>query len=281
VTWRIERFDHTNRRAYARKVDSDYFTDAETNTEVRVLRLEAHSQRERGEHPVPPEILAAGAAGTSGSLKVLPNLAEGEDPPSGEDYSVWRGEVHVTTLATQYKKVRFYSRENVGAGEIHLPPEELTTEAFVLTLSEPTAADLGLAGGDRGAAWRGMGNLIRRVAPLYVRCSPSDLGISTQVRSPHFQRPTLYLYDRVQGGVGLGELVFREHRSLLLAARQVLVRCSCTQGCPACVGPLAEVGPLGKETAFRLLEHLATGPGPHERAAPEGVDAMAGETGAQ
>lgn len=274
VTWRIERFDHTNRRAYARKVDSDYFTDAETNTEVRVLRLEAHSQREREAHPVPPEVVAAGAAGTSGTMSALP---EDGDLCSGEDYSVWRGEVHVTTLATQYKKVRFYSRENVGAGEIHLPPEELTTEAFVLTLSESTAADLGLAGGDRGSAWRGMGNLLRRVAPLYVRCSPSDLGISTQVRSPHFKRPTLYLYDRVQGGVGLGELVFREHRSLLIAARQVLVRCSCTQGCPACVGPLAEVGPLGKETAARLLEHLASGPGPHECEAPEPSSAAAGE----
>lgn len=278
VTWRIERFDHTNRRAYARKVDSDYFTDAETNTEVRVLRLEAHSQRGRDEHPVPAEVVAAGAAGTSGSVQALPDPPANEGSSNGEDYSVWRGEVHVTTLATQYKKVRFYSRENVGAGEIHLPPEELTTEAFVLTLSESTAADLGLAGGDRGAAWRGMGNLLRRVAPLYVRCSPSDLGISTQVRSPHFQRPTLYLYDRVQGGVGLGELVFREHRSLLAAARQVLVRCDCAQGCPACVGPLAEVGPLGKETAARLLEHLASGPGPHECEAPEETNAMVGET---
>jgi len=258
VTWRIERFDHTNRRAYARNVDSDYFTDAETNTEVRVLRLEAHSQRERAEFPVPAEVLAAAAAGVSGSMPAT----EIDKEPSAEDYSVWRGEVHVTTVATQYKKVRFYTRENVGAGDIHLPAEELSTEAFVLTLSERTGADLGLAGGDRGSAWRGMGNLMRRVAPLYVRCAPSDLGISTQVRSPHFQRPTLFLYDRVQGGVGLGELVFREHRSLLAAALQVLQRCGCARGCPGCVGPLAEVGPLGKETAGRLLKHLSSGPGP-------------------
>jgi DEAD/DEAH box helicase domain-containing protein len=279
VTWRIERFDHTNRRAYARKVDSDYFTEAETNTEVRVLRLEARSRRLRAEHPVPPEVLAAVASGVSGEMKPAQVPHSDDVRDGGEDYSVWRGEVHVTTVATQYKKVRFYSRENVGAGEIHLPPEELTTEAFVLTLSEPTAADLGLAGGNRGAAWRGMGNLLRRVAPLYVRCSPSDLGISSQVRSPHFRRPTLYLYDRVQGGVGLGELVFRKHRALLAAARQVLQRCSCAQGCPACVGPLAEVGPLGKETAARLLVHLATGPGPRECEASESLLAMDEEVG--
>ncbi|HKX46631.1 MAG TPA: DEAD/DEAH box helicase, partial [Planctomycetota bacterium] len=44
-TWKIERFDYENRRAYARKVASDYFTDAQTDTEVRVLRLEARASR--------------------------------------------------------------------------------------------------------------------------------------------------------------------------------------------------------------------------------------------
>ncbi len=306
VTWRIERFDHKNRRAYARMVESDYFTDAETNTEVRILRLEYHAERSRADHPIPADVVARGAASSSGeALPDLPSRGEplemrGQDlnamstlsectdsgrsggsmpaPASGgepdcsahEDYSVWRGEVHVTTVATQYKKVRFYSRENVGAGDIHLPPEELDTEAFVLTLSEESAADLGLAGGDRGAAWRGVGNLLRRVAPLFVRCSASDLGISTQVRSPHFQRPALFLYDRVQGGVGLGELVFEAHRDMLSAAREVIESCACELGCPACVGPVAEVGPLGKETAQRMLAHLASGPAPEDRVHAEG-----------
>jgi len=259
VTWRIERFDHANRRAYARPVDSDYFTDAQTDTEVRVLRLEERGLRLRASWPVAqPE---------------LPPSALPFDAPDDEDYSVWRGEVHVTTVATQFKKISFYSRENVGAGDIHLPPEELDTEAFVLTVSDATAAELGLAGGDRGAAWRALGNLLRRLTPLYVRCAPSDLGISTQVRSPHFGRPAIYLYDRVQGGVGLGELVFAEHRSLLAAALEVVERCDCERGCPGCVGPMAEVGPIGKQTALTLLRHLAAGPGPES--APAGPEESA------
>jgi len=227
-TWIVERFDYKNRRAYVRLVDSDYFTEAQTNTEVRVLRLELCARRER----------------TDGK---------------GEDASVWRGEVHVTTLATDFKKIRFYTRENVGADDIHLPAEELDTEAFVLTLSEETAADLGLHGGDRGAAWHGVGHLMRRVAPLWVRCQPGDLGISTQVKAPHFARPALFLYDRVQGGVGLAELLFRGYGEVLRAAREVARGCACRQGCPACVGPPEEVGPLGKETALRILDHLVEG----------------------
>ncbi len=240
--YKVERFDYHNRRAYARKVDSDYFTEAQTDTEVRVLRLEETARRER-------------AAGGEGNAV--------------EDYAVWRGEVHVTTVATLYKKIRFYTRENVGAEDIVLPPEELDTEAFVLTLSEETACALGLHGGDRGAAWHGLGALLRRVAPLFLRCQPSDLGLSTQIKSPHFERPALFLYDRVQGGVGLARLLYRAHRDVLAAAREVLGRCACRGGCPACVGPTVEVGNAGKQTAQRILAHLLDGPPATEADVPD------------
>ncbi|MCL4152976.1 UNVERIFIED_CONTAM: hypothetical protein GTU68_014648, partial [Idotea baltica] len=272
-TWIVERFDYQNRRAYVRLVDTDYFTEAEVHTEVRVLRLELCRSRDRAvapvENPLGPQATAS-----------LParNL-----PADGEDCAIWRGEVHVTTLATMYKKIRFYTRENVGADDIVLPAEELDTDAFVLTLSESTASELGLHGGDRGAAWHGVGHLVRRVAPLYVRCQPNDLGISTQVKAPHFNRPALYLYDRVQGGVGLAELLFQGYRAVLAAALAVAHGCACDNGCPGCVGPVDEVGPLGKETAIRILEHLVSGPDlidaeiePVETDSPEPVPADAG-----
>ena len=234
-TWIIERFDYENRKAWARPVTTDYFTDAMTDTEVRLERLERRELRGR------------------------PQSSGG-----GEDYSAWSGEVHVKTLAKYYKKVRFYTRENVGAEDIHLPAEELDTQAFILTLSEESAAELGLTAGDRGAAWRGVGSLMRRVAPLFLRCQPRDLGLSAQVKAPHFRRPALYLFDRIQGGVGLSELLFGAHREVLAAALEVAARCECSLGCPACVGPPAEVGPLGKETALGILEHLAGGAAPRE-----------------
>lgn len=221
-TWKIERFDHKNRRAYARSVSTDYFTDAQTDTEVRVLRLEARRSR-----------------------------------PS--DYDVWSGEVHVTTVATQYKKIRFYTRENVGAEDIHLPPEELDTDAFVITISEESAADLGLHQGDGAAAWRAVGVLVRRTAPLFLRCRPGDLGLSATIKSKHFDAPALFLYERVQGGVGLSNLLLEGHRELLEAALEIVARCTCPRGCPSCVGPIEEVGAAGKETARRVLEHLIAG----------------------
>jgi DEAD/DEAH box helicase domain-containing protein len=224
-TWKVERFDYENRRAYVRRVESDYFTEAETDTEVRVLRLEERRARRRAD--------------------------------GSEDWSVWRGEVHVTTLATLYKKIRFYTRESVGAEDIHLPAEEMETEACSLTISTASAAELGLEAGSRSAAWAGLGRLLRRVAPLYLRCQPSDLGLSTEVRSKHFGRPAIHLYDRVPGSVGLGGALFRDVQAVLAAAQEVVERCACQHGCPACVGPVEEVGALGKETARRVLAHLA------------------------
>jgi len=235
-TWKVERFDYENRRAYLKRVESDYFTEAETDTEVAVLRLERTARRDRS-----------------------------AQANSGEDYSVWAGEVHVTTLATQYKKVRFYTRESVGAEDIHLPAEELDTQACVLTLSEDSARELGLDQGDRGAAWAGVGKLIRHVAPLFLRCQPQDLGISTQVKSKHFRRPALFFYDKVQGGVGLSELLYEGHREVLAAAREVVTNCACKNGCPVCVGPPEQAGALGKSTAIAILAHLCATGAPSER----------------
>ena len=45
-------------------------------------------------------------------------------------------------------------------------------------------------------------------------------GLASEVRSAHFRRPTLTLWDRVQGGVGLGERLFEEHRQVLAAAAE-------------------------------------------------------------
>ena len=266
--WKVERFDYENRRAYVRAVESDYFTEAELDVTVRVLRLEQRAKRSRGEAPVanPYSLATSGGmtvaqheSGAPRPVETSPSAAPLADS-EGEDVSVWRGEVHVTAVATQYKKVRFYTRESVGAEDIHLPPEELDTEAFVLTISDATSIDLGLVGGDRGASWRGVGTILRRVAPMFLRCQPSDLGLSTQVRSPHFRRPALILYDAIQGGVGLSEILFGCWRSMGSAALDVVSHCPCVSGCPGCVGPVEEVGPLGKESTIRILEHLSRGP---------------------
>ena len=45
-------------------------------------------------------------------------------------------------------------------------------------------------------------------------------------------------------------------RELLSKASALIAGCDCETGCPTCVGPVGETGPLAKTVAIRLLEHL-------------------------
>ena len=217
-TWLVERFEYQDRRAFVRRVDADYYTEADTETDVKVLRVDATD-----------------------------DFAE---------YTAHRGEVHVSTLAKAFKKIKFYTRENVGIGEIHLPPEEFETEACALVLKPALCARLLLLRGGEASCLQGVGELLQGLVPLFLRVDPGDVRVSSAVQHPHFQAPTLILYDRVPNGVGLAERVFRSHRDILRAARGVVRRCVCATGCPACVGPGASLGARSKQVAVAILDGL-------------------------
>ncbi|MCC6783037.1 MAG: DEAD/DEAH box helicase [Planctomycetes bacterium] len=217
----VEEFRYDDRRCYVRRADVDYYTEADTETEVRVLHLDAS-----------------------------------EDFGS---YCAHRCEVHVSTLAKAYKKLRFYTRENVGDGEIDLPPEEFETEACVLALDPELAVRAGLSEGANGGGLRGLAELIQGLVPLFVRVDPGDVRVSSELRHPHFERPTILIHDAIPNGVGLSERIFAVHREVLQAALGVVTRCRCAGGCPSCIGPARDQGRRGKALARRILEELLGG----------------------
>jgi DEAD/DEAH box helicase domain-containing protein len=217
-TYVIENLDFENRRALARKQETDYFTEAETETAIRVLHVD--EEIERG------------------------------------GYRLSRGDVEVTTQATVYKKIRFYTRENVGAGEIDLPSETFDTEAFWIAFDRALVRAVGLLGGGRVGALTGFGRLLGRIAPLWVRCDPADLRVVAEARSGHSGLPTVTLHEVVPGGVGLADRCFDVFSRVLDVMARVVARCSCERGCPACVGTEEQVGPEGKATVRVLLDAL-------------------------
>lgn len=48
----------------------------------------------------------------------------------------------------------------------------------------------------------------------------------------------LYLYDKLEGGVGYAEKVFEKIEDTLGLCRRMIQECTCENGCPACVPPL-------------------------------------------
>jgi DEAD/DEAH box helicase domain-containing protein len=160
------------------------------------------------------------------------------------------GEVMVASLVTLFKKLKFGTDENVGWGPIELPELELQTTAYWLTVEQ---AATGWRRDELDVALIGAGRAIQAVAAVLLMVDPRDLGLVSQVRSPHQESPTIYLYEAVPGGVGLSERLFARHDELVAGARDLIEACGCDSGCPACTGPRLDPAVDAKALALRLL----------------------------
>jgi DEAD/DEAH box helicase domain-containing protein len=159
----------------------------------------------------------------------------------------------VASLVTLFKRLKFGTDENIGWGPIDLPELELQTTAYWLTAESASA---GWRKDDLDVALLGAGRAIQAVAAVLLMCDPRDLGLVTQVRSPHSEAPTIYLYEAYPGGIGLSERLWKRHDELVAGARALIEACLCESGCPACTGPRLDPEVDGKALALRLLRTL-------------------------
>jgi DEAD/DEAH box helicase domain-containing protein len=176
------------------------------------------------------------------------------------------GEVMVASLVTLFKKLKFGTDENVGWGPVDLPELELQTTAYWLTAERASA---GWRRDDLDVALLGAGRAIQAVAAVLLMVDPRDLGLVSQVRSPHSDAPTIYLYEAMPGGVGLSERLFARHGELIAGAQDLIGACGCDTGCPACTGPRLDPAVDAKGLALRLLSGLSelAAPGPRPKPA--------------
>lgn len=113
---------------------------------------------------------------------------------------------------------------------------------------------LGLHGG-----LTGLGHALGHIAPLFLMCDSHDLGVATESHAAWSGGPTVVVYERAAGGLGYGETLFRRHRQLLDATRDLIRDCPCPDGCPACVGPVGEGDREAKAHALAVLGELCGG----------------------
>jgi DEAD/DEAH box helicase domain-containing protein len=166
-----------------------------------------------------------------------------------------------------FKKIKFYTNENVGSGELDLPEQQMHTTSYWLTIPAVMLASLPYTADDRRDGIIGLAFAIRQVAQLLLMCDRQDIGISidtgeqiqpTEVGSFDLadKSPRLFVYDNYPGGIGFSEPLFRMHDELLAGTRRLIAECECVSGCPGCVGPVGESGPLAKSSALRILDNL-------------------------
>ena len=221
VLYQVERLDFDGRKAFVRRIDCDYYTDAITYTKVTVL-----------------ETFAA-------------------------DGLASHGEVHVASRVVGFKKIKFYTNENVGSGELDLPEQQMHTTAYWLTVPRVVMAALPYASDDRRDGVVGLAFAIRQVAQLLLMCDRQDIGISIgdgEEMGPEMDEPRVFIYDNYPGGIGFSEPLFRMHAELLSRTRELIAGCECEHGCPTCVGPIGNIGLLAKVVALRILDQIIARP---------------------
>jgi len=244
--YQVDRLDWEQCKAYVRRVKVDHYTTAQSYSRVRVLERFEEEEREQG------------------GIKA-------------------HGEVHVARKTVGYKKIKLYTAENVGYGDVHLPDVEMHTMSFWLTLPGEPLRLAGYRGLDVVDGLLGLGSAMRSLAALHLMCDTRDLGLAladpedqwvaglgrggqrTVQRTNEdaepgdaleLERPTVFIYDNLPGGVGLAEKAYALCDDLLEQARRLIIGCHCEGGCPSCVGPIGAVESGARAVAIDLANWL-------------------------
>jgi DEAD/DEAH box helicase domain-containing protein len=239
--YHVEHLDFKERKAYVKQVDVDYYTDAVRYTQVRVLETAATAKSSAHSHSY--------------------------------------GDVLVRSQVVGFKKIKFFTNENIGAGTLELPENEMHTTSYWITLERPLLESLPFSVSERQSGMFGLLHALESVATLLLMCDRRDLGTAIGERPPaaggsgaelepiqredmastnskEFFEPNLYLFDAYPGGIGFSEPLFRTHELLVQKTRELIAACTCEQGCPSCVGPAGDLAPRAKEAALAILDRL-------------------------
>ncbi|HQP29974.1 MAG TPA: DUF1998 domain-containing protein, partial [Deltaproteobacteria bacterium] len=238
--YHVDRLDLERKKAYVRQVDVDYYTDAMTYTNVRVI--DAFERREG---------------------RVI----------------VEHGEVQVVRKVVGYKKIKFYTSENVGYGDVDLPQNDMHTTSYWFTVPWDTLDKLSFRREEIIDGLSGLAYALHHIAAVLLMADIRDLQRAIGDKSGEWYvrygkdsrtitanpnpapqevmrnayDPTVFIFDAYPGGVGFAENLFERHHELIHGVRALLTNCPCEHGCPMCVGPTLEVGPTAKEAALAIL----------------------------
>ena len=139
-----------------------------------------------------------------------------------------------------------------GQNEAYLEANALEN---LITLCRRCHRAVEAAQGTRSAL-SGLSNVLHNLATLFLMCSPNDIGVVAEQRSSYTGLPTVMIYDHAPGGLGFSARLYDLHGELLRGAFDLVRGCGCAEGCPACVGPVGEIGAETKPLTLTLLRAM-------------------------
>ncbi|MFB7813820.1 DEAD/DEAH box helicase [Paenibacillus chitinolyticus] len=189
---------------------------------------------------------------TDANLAIQLKVLEVDKTSDRDRSSMNFGDVTINAIPTIFKKIKLTTGENIGSGPIHLPEEELHTSAAWVELKEPNL-EVGTKALEQ-ILW-GIANVMKHIVPVLVMCDRNDVHVISQIKANHTGLPTIFLYDHYPGGIGLAEEVYTRFDEVRKAAKNLIQKCPCEDGCPSCIGSEIE-GIHAKRTSLQLLDQF-------------------------
>ena len=190
--FQVKTLDFEGHRAYVEPAEVDYYTDAMEYTEVKVLQKD--QERDQGA------------------------------------VRLGLGDVKVTRKVIGFKKVKLYTNENLGYGEVTLPERNMHTMSYWFVVPTKLQQELRLSDATLVEAVLAASFAMNHIAAVLLMCDVRDIGRAVGdetgenfLRLYQAQRqplpgdfePTVFLYDVYPGGVGLAEELYAQHDQLV------------------------------------------------------------------
>lgn len=144
--------------------------------------------------------------------------------------------IRVTDMVTAYKQKSVDGDRVLDVIDLDFPPQ--TFETVAVRIDFPSRSPLESKGDDPfeyPAALHACEHAFVGVAPLIAGCDRNDLGSAWYTVAPDTMCPSIFVFDRTPGGVGLSEQLMESLEAWRNSARHMLETCPCADGCPACL----------------------------------------------
>jgi DEAD/DEAH box helicase domain-containing protein len=167
----------------------------------------------------------------------------------------------------------------IGYKQIYLPPLEFNTVGFFFTFPASIEDELwekrfkyndiqellikkknvDIRKEVFSGSLHGIEHAMIGIMPFHVMCDRWDIGGLSTNFHPSTGKPTVFIYDGFDGGIGLSEKGYELFGEIAKTTLELVKECSCEQGCPACVySPKCgnDNKPMDKKGAIFLLDKI-------------------------
>lgn len=192
-TYFVEELLWDDRIAKVRQIDTDYYTEAEEKIQIKPLYNE----------------------------KIFETSS----------IEIYKGEISIFSTPTIFKKIKFYTHENIGWGEIQLPELEMHTQSFWILFDPSFFEDK-----HKGILLASMAHSLSLISTIIAMCEKNDVRFIPEVKDPFYEKPCIYVYDNFPGGLEISYFIYNNFETILEETIQNINICDCEKGCPACIG---------------------------------------------